>query len=129
MTLTFWVFSLAASYLWIWLCLWVVSFLVLPLKKFSTFFEWAFHHWANTIKVVRYLDDFLFPGKKGSSKCQDFMGIFHQLAAKLGVPLASEKTEGPTAKLSFLGIQIDSEREMPSEKNCCFSWAHSTGSC
>lgn len=40
------------------------------------------------------------------------MYIFHPLATNLGIPLASEKTEWPTTKLSFLDILVDSENEL-----------------
>lgn len=49
--------------------------------------------------VIHYLDDFLFVGRKDTLECKEFMLIFQQLASKLGVPLAAEKTEGPTAQL------------------------------
>lgn len=43
------------------------------------------------------------------------MGLFvpvaiERIALSFGVPLAPEKTEGPTTTIKFLGIQIDSER-------------------
>lgn len=81
-------------------------------EKFSTFLEWVFCQRANTRNVVHYLDDFLFAGRQGTGQCQFYMNTFHDLAAELGVPLAVEKTEGPVAELSFLGIRIDTVREL-----------------
>ena len=35
------------------------------------------------------------------------MFVFQELARDLGVPLADEKTEGPSQRLVFLGIEVD----------------------
>ena len=37
------------------------------------------------------------------------MSVFHGKLDTLGVPVASEKIEGPATKLCFLGFELDSE--------------------
>ncbi|XP_070604766.1 mas-related G-protein coupled receptor member H-like [Erythrolamprus reginae] len=39
------------------------------------------------------------------------MRDFEALCAQLGVPLAPKKTEGPATKITFLGIELDSEEQ------------------
>ena len=60
--------------------------------------------------MLHYLDDFLLMGPPHSSDCQQDLDTFIQLCSYLGIPLASEKIEGPTTSLSFLGITIDTSR-------------------
>lgn len=58
--------------------------------------------------IVHYLDDFLFVGSADSSDCTELMHQFQKLCEYLGVPIASEKTQGPSDSLEFLGLGIDS---------------------
>lgn len=77
-------------------------------EAFSTFLEWATKVRANTSHVTHYLDDFLFVGPSNSPACGEHLTAFQTLADELGVPLAQDKTEGPTTRLCYLGIQLDS---------------------
>jgi len=70
-----------------------------------------YHHLDTKCRreVIHYVDDFLFivePGKEEEAK--RLLEGAVALCAKLGLPLAAEKTEGPTTCLTFLGIEIDS---------------------
>lgn len=56
---------------------------------------------------LHYLDDFLFLGHAGSPECGLALQRALESCSRLGVPVASHKTEGPTTCLTFLGIQID----------------------
>ena len=66
-------------------------------ELYSTFLEFYVARQSSVRKLHHYLDDFLFGGKKGKMTL-------------LGVPIAHEKTEGPTTKICFLGLEIDSEQ-------------------
>ena len=55
--------------------------------------------------VIHYLDDFFF-AHTGELASQ--METAKKAFNWLGVPLASEKIEGPTTKITYLGIEIDS---------------------
>ena len=56
--------------------------------------------------VIHYLDDFLFVGRHGSTECQQALITTLATCEELGVPLAPDKTEGPTTSLTFLGIEL-----------------------
>ncbi len=67
---------------------------------------WIIVHHDN-VNGLHYLDDFLLFGEPDSPQC----GLSLQRALArcrvVGVPVAPRKTEGPTTKLVFLGIEID----------------------
>ncbi len=74
----------------------------------------ALHHFfEHTLRipcVVHYVDDFLFVIRP----CRDTMAVARQhltdasgLAARIGVLFSAKKTEGPTTRLTFLGIELD----------------------
>ena len=48
-------------------------------------------------------------GKGGTRQCACIVSVFYDKMNSLGVPIASDKTEGPTTKLVFLGLELDSE--------------------
>ena len=58
-------------------------------------------------------------GMKGSEFCGMLLHAFQKVCDTLGVPLAVEKTEGPTTIITFLGLDINSDRQVvrvPQEK-------------
>ena len=55
-----------------------------------------------------YLDHYIIVAQPGSPRCQAQLVAFEEECTELGVTLAPEKTEGPTTKLVFLGIEVDS---------------------
>ena len=70
------------------------------------------------VKVVKYLDDFLFVGKNREC-CARSLRTFQALCKELGIPLAEHKTEGPTRALDFLGYHLDTRAmivSIPKEK-------------
>ena len=69
--------------------------------------HWELPRRSNLHSVVHYLDDFMFVGSASSSDCMRLMRLFEGLCLELGVPIALEKTEGPTHCLTFLGLGID----------------------
>ena len=56
---------------------------------------------------LHYLDDFLLLGAPNSTNCASALHTTLSICGELGVPIAEEKTEGPTTILTFLGIEID----------------------
>ena len=54
--------------------------------------------------LMHYLDEFLTMGPTGLDSCQHNLNIITSVCATLGIPLASEKVEGPSTTLTFLGI-------------------------
>lgn len=69
--------------------------------------------------VLHYLDNFLFVGPTASRVCASLLHTMERISQSFGVPLAPEKTEGPTSVITFLGIVIDSDKmecRLPDEK-------------
>ena len=86
-------------------------------EKFSTFLEWATKRAANSDKISHFADDFIFVGledKASPLSCQKLVETFHQVCKDLGVPLAMAKSVGPTSKLIYLGLEIDSIKQVVS---------------
>lgn len=68
--------------------------------------------------MLHILDDFLFLGPPNSAICHSAMNQFLFMCEILGVPIKSEKTEGPTTCIVFLGIELDTvkfEARFPQE--------------
>ena len=78
-------------------------------ESFSTFLEFVVARQASAGKLLHYLDDFLFGGKSGTNQCAHIMSLFQEKMKLLGVPIADKKTEGPTTRICFLGLEIDTE--------------------
>lgn len=69
--------------------------------------------------LLHYLDDFLFLGLPGSRQARAVLEKALEVCKSLGVPVAPNKTEGPSTTLTFLGITIDTvtgELRLPEEK-------------
>lgn len=77
-------------------------------EAFSLFFEWTVREVAGVDLVIHYLDDLLCIGPSESRSCRILLGKLQPLAERFGIPLAADKTEGPTSELIFLEITIDS---------------------
>ena len=58
-------------------------------------------------EVDHYLDDYITIGPPDSEECQYNLSTMLEVCRRLGVPLSNEKLEGPSACLTFLGIEID----------------------
>ena len=70
-------------------------------------------------KLWHYLDDFITAGAAGSDECLQNCQIITSMCELLGVPLASEKCEGPQTCLEYLGFELDTtkgEIRLPEEK-------------
>lgn len=69
--------------------------------------------------VIHYLDDFLLAGPPQTDVCTVALRVAVPLCAKLGLPVAPNKVEGPTTVLTFLGLEIDTlrlELRLPQDK-------------
>ena len=68
-----------------------------------------------------YLDDYITVGKPGCEECATNLDIMMAVCHTLGVPLASNKIEGPASTITFLGILLDTlhmEIHLPPGKLC-----------
>ena len=80
--------------------------------------EWIVGN-AGVKKVFHYLDDFQVLGAPGSEECAHGLTTLLGLTEWLGFPVATEKVEEPTTRLTFISIEIDSESltlRFPEEK-------------
>ena len=69
--------------------------------------------------LLHYLDDFLFLCLPRAPQAQTFLEKAIAVCQSLGVPVASNKIEGPNTELTFLGITIDTVRgelRLPADK-------------
>ena len=62
--------------------------------------EWCFRH-SGVTEVDHYLDDFITIGPPDSGECHRNLSTMLEVCRRLGVPLANEKLEGPSACLTF----------------------------
>ncbi|XP_055346824.1 uncharacterized protein LOC129594230 isoform X1 [Paramacrobiotus metropolitanus] len=75
---------------------------------FSQALHWIVAHMFGFDNLLHYMDDFFFVGKSKSAECTNIVQLFIAAADRLGIPLATEKAEGPATKLTFLGVELDS---------------------
>ena len=69
--------------------------------------------------LLHYLNDFITIGPPDTPECGTNLRKLCELCAELGVPVATEKTVGPTTSLTFLGIEVDTnqlEIHLPQDK-------------
>ena len=80
--------------------------------------EWIIRQNGVTL-VDHYLDDFITMGPPGSETCGQNLDRILAVCRELGVPLALDKLEGPSHCLTFLGIEMDTQRgvlRLPTDK-------------
>ena len=58
-----------------------------------------------------YLDDYLIIGNPQSKQCESDLQSFQSILQWLKVQVAREKLEGPSTRLTFLGIELDTVSE------------------
>ena len=81
-------------------------------NQLSEALEWILDNKCGISFVTHLLDDFLIiepavsPGKP-QSKCQESLSGMLLAFRNLGIPLAANKTQGPSTELEFLGIILD----------------------
>ena len=72
--------------------------------------QWIAQFWYEVEDVLHYLDDYFFASATENA-CRLAMDRLSRMCQDLGVPLATDKTEGPTTVIQFLGIEIDSVQQ------------------
>ena len=84
----------------------------------ADFLSWILEQ-KGTCPLLHYLDDFLLVAPPKSSACSNNLQVILEVCSHLGIPLAREKIEGPTKKLTFLEITLDTqnmEARLPPDK-------------
>ncbi len=93
-------------------------------NQLSDALEWILLNKCFISYVGHILDDFLImepPAKIGASShaCQASLSSMLLTFTTLGVPIAEQKTEGPSQVIEFLGITLDSQKmeaRLPADK-------------
>ena len=80
-------------------------------ETFSTAVEWIAQTKLSIPSLIHLLDDFLIiaPSHK---LCSDQLNLVLDLCQYLGIPMAPEKTCGPSTVMAFAGIELDSEQQV-----------------
>ena len=81
--------------------------------------EWVLRHQFSISDLLHYLDDFLNVASPSKAHAQCQLDIILSLLAYLNIPVATEKVDGPSQVLVFLGIVLDTvrfEARLPVEK-------------
>ena len=76
-------------------------------EKFSSFLHWLVSYKSGIISLDHYLDDFILAGKADTDECLQLISTFDQVCADINVPVAADKSVGPTTNLVFVGLVID----------------------
>ncbi len=88
-------------------------------NSFSSFPHWLIEHRTGLDTLDHYLDDFFFCSEENSGKCEELMHCFSDICEELGVPIAEDKSKGPTTVLTFLGLTISTDEmliKIPQDK-------------
>ena len=99
-------------------CPWGCSSSCNIFETFSTALEWIAKDKLQASSVIHILDNFLFIGPS-EAKCQEDLDNFLCVCCRIGVPIAGEKTMGPTNALQFAAITLDMalmEARLPEDK-------------
>ena len=86
--------------------------------KTLTAIEWIAQNKLHINDILHLLDDFLIISPT-EDLCRKQLDLFLLLCSYLGIPMAPEKTVGPSQIISFAGIELDSifmEARLPQEK-------------
>lgn len=88
-------------------------------EELSTALHWIMVTKFQAAGVVHVLDDFLFVGPPLSDKCFKDLTTFLALCQRMGIPIKHTKTVQPTTVITFLGVELDSDKmeaRLPSDK-------------
>ena len=80
-------------------------------NQFADALSWIMRANYGVTSHIHYLDDYLLVGPADSDQCHCQMELMLSLCTRLGIPVATNKLEGPTTCLTFLGIQINSIKQ------------------
>ena len=100
-------------------------------NTFADALNWILVHKFSLTCIIHYLDDF-FICASTFSECQQKVSTVLNVFRSLGVPIALDQLEGPSQRLVFLGIKIDSlnscihlpEDKLTSLSASVVTWVH-----
>ena len=81
-------------------------------NTFADALQWILKNKHFIVELIHYLHDFFTAGKAHSPQCAANIEVIKKVFHQLGVPLPKEKLEGPATEITYLGIEIDSVRQV-----------------
>ena len=87
-------------------------------ESFTTAIHWVLKNKLHVHNLVHFVDDFLLL-HKDLAGCKSYLSTFEIFASSIGLPLAPDKTVGPSMTLTFLGFELsslDMSAQIPKEK-------------
>ena len=85
----------------------------------ATALEWIIKEQSTSPYVIHYLDDYLFAGPANNSCCKHTLEMSKSVCSHLGIKIKTEKCVGPTTRITFSGIEINTLSQtmrVPKEK-------------
>ena len=76
-------------------------------NQLSVAIHWILQHKYSVYHLLHYLDDFFTAGAPASQECSSNLSAMLSLCRKINAPVKPSKIEGPTTRLTFLGVLID----------------------
>jgi len=76
-------------------------------NQFSDALHWILQHNYGVQYLLHYLDDLFKAGEPATQECADNLSAMLAVCNRLSAPVKPSKVEGPTTRLTFLGIVID----------------------
>ena len=83
-------------------------------NQISEALHWILDNYMYQMEAVNYLDDFLVVGAPGTDQCSSAVQQTLSACESLGIPVAFDKLEGPSTRITFLGIMLDTEARVMS---------------
>ena len=80
-------------------------------EKVATLIQWIVSHETKRKEISHYLDDFPLLGTSWADT-KKFIFQFTHIVTKIGLPIAEDKTIGPTACLEYLGMLLDFKNQV-----------------
>ena len=76
-------------------------------NQLSVVIHWILQQKYSIHHLLHYLDDFFTAGAPASQECSSNLSTMLSLCHRINAPVKPSKIEGPTTRLTFLGILID----------------------
>ena len=71
-------------------------------NRFGDVLQPLFEQQGIKAQVQHYLDDYFLVGRPNTTECGDSLRTCFEMCSLLGVPLADDKTDGPSTVITFL---------------------------
>ena len=89
----------------------------LVFERVSTILQWVVQHETSAEWLSHFLDDYILL-ERCTAQLEQLMTSFRQIFKEVGMPLAEEKTLGPTNVIEYLGLVLNLQLIMIPENKC-----------